>query len=290
MSLELTFKDIKNNVSLKEYNSFKIDGTAKYFFVAQELNNLIEIINYLKEIKSDFYILGKGSNILITDGIIEKPVICLGEGFKKVEKKENNLISVGAAVELKDLLNYCIQNNFTGLENFAGIPASVGGMVLMNASSYGVAISDFIKEIEVVDFSGNCFTLCKQDVDFSYRESSLKEKVIVNVILQLEESQDVKKNIKNYLEKKYSSQDMESFNAGCIFKNPFDAKAAKLIENCGLKGYSIGKAAVSKKHSNYIVNLGGAKTKDIEELIILIKEKVFNQYGVNLEEEIVRWY
>jgi UDP-N-acetylmuramate dehydrogenase len=274
----------KRNVDLKDYATIKIGGKAKFLFFPKGEEDLYKLLGYLGE---DFYLLGKGSNLLIKDTLIKTPVIKLDRFFDYVKEKDN-LLEVGGATPFSSFIDYCIKNNYTGLENLSGIPASVGGMLVMNASSFERSISSCLIKVEILD-KREIKILNKKDILFSYRFSSLKGKIILRAWFKLKKEEGVKEKVMFYLRKKKETQEMQYPNCGCIFKNPSIFGAGYLIEKCGLKGKRRKNAMVSLKHANFIVNLGRATYQDVDYLIHLAKEKVYKNFGIILEEEIERW-
>ncbi|HIE36078.1 MAG TPA: UDP-N-acetylmuramate dehydrogenase [Candidatus Omnitrophica bacterium] len=274
----------KRNVDLKNYTTIKIGGRTKFLFFPQRLEDLHKLLEVLRD---DFYILGKGSNLLIKDNLIRKPVIKLGKFFNYIKEKDD-LLEVGGATSFSSFINYCIKNNYTGLENLAGIPATVGGMLAINAASFRRSISSFLVRVEILD-KRNIKILNKKDVLFSYRFSSLKGKFILRAWFELKKGKRVKEKVMFYLKKKKETQEMQFPNCGCIFKNSPSFFAGYLIEKCGLKGRKKRDAMISIKHANFIINLGKATYQDVDYLIHLVKEEIYKNFGVILEEEIERW-
>ncbi|MEM7816576.1 MAG: UDP-N-acetylmuramate dehydrogenase [Candidatus Aenigmatarchaeota archaeon] len=276
--------ELRYNLELKKYTTIKIGGIVKHFFIAHNYFGLKEII---EKLKGNYYILGGGSNILVNEPIVKKPIIKLGEGFSYI-KKDKELLEVGSATPLAFLLRYCLQNNLGGL---VGIPATIGGLIKMNASSFEKEISFCLDKIEVMDNCGESKFFERKDIEFGYRSSSLKDYIILRAWFKLEERKaiDIKMKMKEYLTKRIKTQDFGFPSCGCIFKNPKDYKAGFLIEACNLKGLKRNDALVSLKHANFIVNLGKASYQDVDYLIQRIKEEVFKKFGVVLEEEIIRW-
>jgi UDP-N-acetylmuramate dehydrogenase len=277
--------ELRRNHSLRNYTTIKIGGKAKSFFLAHTKEDLLQII---KSLSNSYYLLGGGSNLLVNDSCIDKPVIKLGEGFVYI-KKNRDLLDVGAATPLSYLMNYCLKNNLGGLENLAGIPATIGGLVTINASSFGRAISSCLESVEVMDKKGEVKKLNANDIYFGYRTSSLKDSIVTSAWFKLENKRDLKTNINDFLQKRIGSQDFCFPSCGCIFKNPSNYNAGFLIDSCGLKGLRKNDAQVSTRHANFIINLGKAKYKDVDYLTLKIKEKIFHKFNVALEEEIERW-
>jgi len=281
----------QQNVELKSFTSIKIGGRARYFFEADSAEALRKIIG---DFGSSFYILGKGSNLLIKDGLIKKPVVKLGKEFDYIREKQGCL-EVGALTSLSFLIKYCVKKDLSGVENLAGIPASVGGLLRMNASSFGKSISSCVESVDVLDKQGRALALKKNDIACGYRESCLGDYFILGARLRLSKAAGIKEKIHNLLARRFELQDYSFPSCGCIFKNPLPAAGSKplgagyLIESCGLKGLSKGGAQVSEKHANFIINKKNAKYKDVDCLIKKIKERVYKKYKIILEEEIKRW-
>lgn len=277
--------ELETNVELRNYTTIRIGGKAKFFFLANSPEELCRIL-------SDFgpagYILGRGSNLLVSDSPIEQPVIKLGDGFDYIEERNGRLI-VGAATTLASLLKYCLRHNLGGLENLAGIPATLGGLLKLNASAYERQISSLIGEVCLSDRWGNIQELKRKDLVFGYRFSSIGERIVLWASLNLADSREVKERLKAFFGRRLKSQDFSYPSCGCIFKNPEKKSAGFLIDSCGLKGMSKGGARVSSKHANFIVNTGSAKYSDVDYLIDKIKDVVYKKHSIILEEEIIRW-
>jgi len=253
---------IKKNVLLSKYTTFKIGGLAKYFCIANNKKDVIMAIKWAKEKKLPFFILGNGSNVLVVD-----------------KKYSGLVIKTG-----KPLAHYV----FKGLEWAAGIPGTIEGAVYGNAGAFGKSMKDAVKEVEVWDTKTEKIKIFKKkDCGFGYRESIFKKnKNLIILSVKIKSKKSNLKKIKEYLNYKKQTQPLNLPSAGSVFKNPKGYFAAELIEKCGLKGKTIGRAQISKKHANFIVNLGGAKAKDVFTLIKIIKQKVKNKFGIILEEEI----
>ncbi len=252
----------KENIPLAKYTSFKIGGPARYFLVAKTTNDLIKAVGLAQAKKLPFFILGGGSNLLISDQGFNGLVIRAQNSKIKVQ---NSRIIAEAGVALSKLIKISVDSGLTGLEWAVGIPGTIGGAVKVKASAFGQNISEVVKEIKTFD------------------------KIILAVELVLRKGNKKKSQqlIKEYLRKRKDSQPLDSFSAGCIFKNPVGQFAGQLIEQSGLKGKKIGQAMISKKHANFIINLGQAQAEDVIKLIQLIKKSVKEKFNLVLEEEIV---
>ena len=278
-----TFKDVE----MKEYSNMKIGGTARELIIIEDKNELREVI----ETRKNIFLLGNGTNTLIPDGKIDISFISLKE-LKNItveEVTENyDLVRVEAGLDLDELIKYMERNNYSGLENIAGIPGSVGGLVNMNGGAYGTEIFDCIEEVEVCKENGEIATYRKSDLTFKYRTTEIKENkwIVISALFKFRRGFD-----KECAEDKYAQREakhpLDWPNLGSTFKNPEGTFAAQLISDAGLKGYRVGDAAVSPKHPNFITNLGNAKFSDVISVIEHVKEVVFENFGIKLETEII---
>ncbi len=252
---------IQKNISLKEYTTFKIGGLAKYFCKVNNKGDLIKAIDFAKDKKLSFFVLGGGSNILVSDNGFNGLVILIDNKELKTNK---NIIISGAGTRLSDLVKFSIENNLTGLEWAIGIPGTVGGAVNVNAHAFGSDMSEITRKTEKY-----------KNIIFS-----------IELELKTDNQEESKELIKKYSERRMNTQPLEYPSAGCIFRNIPNQGAGRLIDQAGLKGIRIGDAMISDKHANFIINLGEAKSEDITKLIKLIKQKVKDKFNIELEEEI----
>ena len=298
---------IQKNISLKNYTTFKIGGPAKYFFEARTKEDLIKAIKMAKKFNLPFFILGGGSNILVSDRGYEGMIIKVKSQKSKIKStsQKSKIIEAEAGISLGQLVNLALKNNLTGFEWAVGVPGTLGGAIYGNAGwpSDKKNISAIIKEVEVLDISREpkIKKFNKSACQFKYRDSVFKHNknlIILGAFLQLKKGDKIKikKEIAEIIKKRKDKIPIEP-SAGCIFKNPapeqarygagpLEFSAGELIDKCGLKGKKIGKAQISEKHANFIVNLGGAKSEDVIKLIKLVKQKVKNKFAIWLEEEI----
>lgn len=281
--------EIFENKPLKKYTSFKIGGNADIFIIPENETQLKNIISLINKENLPFFILGKGSNLLISDEGYKGVILNLGSGFKKI-KKEGNTLICGAGVPLAKACVFAMNNSLSGLEFAWGIPGSCGGALFMNAGAYGNDISDIVTEATHITKSGEIKTLRKDEMRLSYRKSIYSENslVITSVKMALTpaKSEDIRSKMYEIIDRRKSKQPLNYPSAGSIFKRPVGYYAGALIQQAGLKGFTVGGAMVSEKHSGFIVNKGGATAKDVCELIKIIKEKVYETSGVKLECEV----
>jgi len=290
-------KDFEENILLKNYTTFKIGGPAKYFFAAKTKEDLIEAVLWAKRKKLPFFILGGGSNVLFSDKGYKGLVINFQSPLVESGIQKNKIIA-GAGTSLGELVKASFRKGLAGLEWAAGIPGTVGGAVCGNSGAFWKSMKDIVEEVEVFDAENGKIKIFKnEDCRFSYKNSVFEQKgdlVILSVRLKLEkgDKKEIQKEINEHLSYRKRNQPLNFPSAGSIFKNPLPSgisekfSAGELIEKCGLKRKRIGDAEISEKHANFIVNLGGAKAKDVVALMKLAKQEVKNKFGIALEEEI----
>ncbi|MDP3995688.1 MAG: UDP-N-acetylmuramate dehydrogenase [bacterium] len=282
---------IKRNVSLEEFTTFRIGGKAKYFFVAKNEKDLIEAVKFVKDNKLPFFIFGGGSNLLVSDG--EFKGIVIKTQNRKLESRNSRIIAESGTL-LGKIVQLSVKKGLTGLEWASGIPGTVGGAVYGNAGwpSNQKNIASAVEWVRVLEIKPK-FKIKNyrtRDCKFGYRDSVFKHKsslIILSVCLRLKKGDinEIKREISEIL-KKRREKTPAFFSAGSIFKNPKSFPAGYLIEKCGLKGKKVGQAKISEKHANFIINLGGAKAKDVKSLINLAKKEVKKKFKISLEEEI----
>ena len=283
--------NVKKNVFLAPYTTFKIGGPAKYFYEAKSNKDLIAAITMAKKENLPFFVLGGGSNILVLDKGFDGLVIKVKSQKSKVK---NNKIYVDGGVLLSKIVEESTKRGLSGLEWAAGIYGTIGGAIRGNAGAFGCSMAEITKTVEVLEIKNKRLkikNLKNKDCKFGYRDSIFKHNknlIILSVELELKKGDKEKSQqlIKEYLKQRKEKQPLEYPSAGSIFKNPRQYSAGYLIEQCGLKGAKINGAMVSKKHANFIVNIGGAKAKDVVKLINLCKQKVKEKFKIKLEEEI----
>jgi UDP-N-acetylmuramate dehydrogenase len=282
-------ENVKENEKLELHTTFKVGGTCKYFITPKNIEELIDLVKYLKENNIKYMILGNGSNTIFSSKEYDGVIINLSN-LNHMEIKDN-LIYVESGYQLIKLSMDALNNSLSGLEFAAGIPGNVGGAIFMNAGAYKSDMSNLIKEVTFLDENLNLKTLEKEKLNFSYRKSLFQEHpeyIILSTVLELNEGieDDIKALMDSRKERRISSQPLEYPSAGSVFRNPAeDIFAGKLIEDLGLKGYQIGGAKISEKHANFIINVGGATGEDIKALIDLIKSKVKEKYNIDLHVE-----
>jgi len=289
--------EIKQNEPLSKHTTFAIGGPAKYFAVAKTKEEILEAIDFAKNKKLPFFVLGGGSNILINDGGYDGLIIKIQIGGVIIEEEK---ITAGAGVLLSQLVNESANKGLSGLEWAVGIPGTIGGAINGNAGAYGRSVSESAREIVVLTEDDRKWKEKKysnEECGFEYRKSKFKHlanrEIILEVVLNLQKSdtEKVKGEIRNTILQRKGKIPAQP-SAGCVFKNikkdgQLVATASKLVEECGLKGVKSGGAEIPHLHGNYVVNSGGAKAEDVLKLINLCKQKVKDRFNLELEEEII---
>ena len=280
--------DIKIDEKLSEYVNFKVGGPADILLIPNSKEQVIKSIKICKENNIPFYLIGNGSNTLVSDGGFRGVVLSL-KNVKNIYV-DGEKIEAECGVMLKEVSDKAIENSLTGFEFACGIPGTIGGAVFMNAGAYDGEISKVIESAEVIDENCNIIRLSREELDFGYRSSLVMKKgyTVLSAVFKLEKGQvkTIKELIEDLTNKRESKQPLEYPSAGSTFKRPTGYFAGKLIQDAGLKGYSIGGAAVSEKHSGFVINKGNATAKDITDLIKHIQDEVKKQFGVDLHPEV----
>ena len=281
----LNIENIKENESLKLHTTYKVGGIAKYYITPKDFDELIKLLKYLKDNNIKYMILGNGSNTIFSSKTYDGVIINLSN-LNKMEIRDDRIF-VESGYQLIKLSMDAMNNNLTGLEFASGIPANIGGAIFMNAGAYKSDMSDLIEEVTFLDENFELKTLKNKELKFSYRNSLFQEKdyVIISTILKLNSGnkEEIKELMDKRKKRRIESQPLEYPSAGSVFRNPSeDIFAGKLIEDLGLKGYSIGDAKISEKHANFIINTGNATGEDIKSLIELVKNKVKEKYNIDL--------
>ncbi|KHE92773.1 MAG: UDP-N-acetylmuramate dehydrogenase [Candidatus Scalindua rubra] len=290
-SPEVISEIFRYNVPLKKYTSFRTGGAAEIFVEPLGVLELKRVLQFCKDEQKKIFIFGKGTNLLVGDNGVKGVVIHLGGiNFKNVER-DGRYVLAGAGVNLPKLIRTVALSGFGGLEALAGIPGTVGGAVMMNAGGKYGDISDSISSLTTMTFDGTIIRYMREDVEFEYRDCNLSEQIVIEVEFRLNESkiEVVLEKMDEIYNEKQENQPLGTFNAGSIFKNTSQYKAAELIDRAKLKGLKVGGAVISEKHANFIVNTGNATSSDILELMRIIKETIKKEYNVFLEEEIHIW-
>ena len=273
------------------HTTFKVGGLAECYIKIDNIQDLRNILNYAKKNNINITVLGNGSNVLVLDKGISGIVLSIK--FNKIEMMNLDgriFANIGAGIKNSILSHLLLKNSITGFEEFAGIPGTIGGAVKMNAGAHGKEFKDIVNTVTCVDYSGNIKQFEAKDMYFGYRRSMLKDnKYIVTevgMIFRNGTEEEIKSKMEEYASYRKEKQPIEYPSAGSTFKRGNDYITAKLIDEAGLKGYTIGGAEVSSKHAGFIINKGNATAKDILELIEYVKEEVYKKFNKKIELEI----
>lgn len=303
---------VKYNEELAKHTTIKTGGKTPLWFIPKDVEDLSKFLIFAKDAGLDIVVLGNGSNVIIKDGKLNFIFINLSSSYFQTIHSKNNIVKVRAGVNLKNLIGYCTERNLSGIEYFTMIPATVGGAVVNNIgvkfNNKLYEFSNIVHKIKLLDnetaeleeYSSNEFYPVRSNssveeenflfkgVKFGYHSSNLKNKTIIEVSLNLEygDYNKILSTLKALTEYRKNFQHYNLPSCGCIFKNPRNYKAGKLIQDSGLKGKRIGDAMVSTKHANFIINCGDACSRDVLELIRLVQEKVFENSNIWLEPEV----
>ncbi len=280
--------EVRENIDLREYTTYHAGGHATGLVIPKDIDSLITLLKYVRENHIKHKILGRGSNVVFGDRDYEGILIQL-DNFNDLELKGNE-VRVGAGYSLIKLAIRLSRLGYTGLEFAAGIPGSVGGAVFMNAGAYKSDMGYIVKSVKVLTPDYRIKELTNYDMHFHYRTSFLQQNpsyvcLETTLILKRGDPDTILQLIEDRKKRRVESQPLEYPSAGSVFRNPEGDFAGRLIEELGYKGYSIGDAAVSEKHANFIINKGNAKGDDIKKLILEIQSKVKEKYGIELKIE-----
>ena len=284
-------KIVNTDCQMREFTWYGLGGKADYMVTPQDVEQLREVVLRCKEHDVPFKVLGFGSNLLVGDEGFRGAVIKLeGEDFTKTSF-DGNSVTAAAGANLSKLVLECVRKGLSGLEALTGIPGSLGGAIKMNAGGNFGDIGASIQSVTLMDADGNVFLKSKPELVFDYRWVNITAKVILEAKIELVESDpdQMLKTIKEIWIYKKNSQPLNTKNAGCVFKNPRGLSAGALIDRAGLKGMQVGGAQISEKHANFIITEKDCKSADVKKLIETMKEKVAEQFDIELELELEIW-
>lgn len=275
--------------SLASLTTFRIGGPAKFYMEPESIRDVALATGFARKQGIPLYVLGGGSNLLIDDAGVDGLVLNL-KRMKAVRRFGLNVV-VQAGANLGMLINDCNRNGLAGPHGLAGIPGSVGGALAMNAGGSYAEIFDFLESVIWINSDGELQSRYKEEIDFGYRLSELRNGVVLEATLKTESGKvsELIAETRRIQAEKISVQPYRKFSAGCAFKNPKDKSAGLCIDQAGLKGLSVGGAKVSMKHGNFIVNEGGARARDVRELMEIVTDKVKQVHGVSLQPEVQFW-
>ena len=276
------------NESLKKHTTYGIGGPADLMIFPKSKQDLIKVIEIINENKIQLTILGSGSNVLVSDNGIRGAVISLKNSLKQIEVDEN-ILYAECGTMLGKIVKHAVKNNLIGLENLNGVPGTLGGALIMNAGAWGGEISENLIHVEVINSKSEIQKIQKKDLNFSYRQSSFnKDDILLSAKFNLKKADKdiIKENFIEAQSGRKKSQPLNKRSAGSLFKNPKNNSAGKLLDEAGLKGFSIGDAKISEKHANFFINDGDATSKDMLMLIKKAHKEVKDKFNVNLSLEV----
>ncbi|OGF62370.1 MAG: UDP-N-acetylenolpyruvoylglucosamine reductase [Candidatus Fischerbacteria bacterium RBG_13_37_8] len=282
----------EKNVHLKYNTTMGIGGYAAWFVRPPTVESLLELKIHLDTCQQGYKIIGKGSNLIIEEKLLQQVIISL-ENMSGISLGDNMIVTAGAGAPLNRLCHFAAKNALAGLECAAGIPGTVGGAVAMNAGAFGWEIKDSLVSVIILNKNNQIDVYEKDALHFQYRKSCFApEDIILTAEFQLQQkdAKSIQENIQLYQSRRFNNQPLTEKSSGCIFKNPPGNHAGKMIEEAGLKGYRKGGAVISEKHANFIVNRFNASFEDVMQLIGQIKETVWKRFSVELENEVIIWH
>lgn len=287
---ELNIGSIKENEPLANHTSMKIGGPADIFIEPSSIDNLKRALEVIQDSNIKWTVIGRGSNLLVTDKGIEGAVIKLGTGLNELEV-EGTRVTAGGGLSLVNFAMTISRKGLSGLEFAGGIPGSVGGAVYMNAGAHGSDISQILEKAYVLFEDGSLEWVSNEEMKFSYRTSVLQKErpgIVVAAVFQLKEGNkdEIVAELQKNKDYRKETQPYNYPSCGSVFRNPLPNYAGNLIEKSGLKGHRLGGAQISELHGNFIVNTGNAKAEDVLGLIQHVKDTVLNLHGVKMETEV----
>jgi len=287
--------DVLKNEPLYKHTTFRVGGPAKIYVKVKNMDGLKQLIQYINVNDIDYFIIGKGSNLLFSDRQFDGIIISLNEYFFKFEVKEDTIIAQ-TGVSMVQLSNVACRAGLSGFEFMAGIPGNIGGGIFMNAGAYKTEIADRVIDVTFLDQAGQVKTLLKEELQFTYRNSIFQKNptwIILQATFKLDKGNvtEIKELMTKRNKRRTETQPLDLPSAGSVFKNPNGKGAWEYIDECGFRGYEIGGAQISPKHSNFIVNNGYASAKDILDLIKFAQDGVYQKFGIAMHTEIrlVNW-
>ena len=289
---EILSKDsIKYNEPMKKHTTMRVGGPCDCMVEPSSIDEIQKIIEYAKKNNIKYYVIGNGSNLLVKDEGVHALIIKIANKFSGVEVNGEH-IKAYSGCSVPKLSQIAKENSLSGLEFACGIPGSVGGGIRMNAGAYGSEMVNVVEKVGFLDEDGKLNEIDGKDANFTYRHSMFVENpkyIVVYAIYKLQKGnkEEISRVMEENMNSRKQKQPIEYPNFGSVFKRPEGYFVGKLVDECGLKGYKIGGAQVSTKHSGFMINTGDATCKDVLDLIEYVKEKVYEKFNVKLQEEVV---
>ncbi len=290
-------KDLKGkilfHVPLSRYTSLRVGGPVDIMIYPSDVMELQKVICFSQTQAIPYFVIGRGSNLLIKDGGLKGIAIRLSLGFKRIKllnrSRNHTSVLVEAGVSLNRLLKFCIGRGLSGLEFLSGIPGSIGGALAMNSGAQGRQMKDVTESLALITPQAEVIERSKEHLNFEYRKLHLPTGTIIlksQILMKHRSKKIILSEVEKIKKWRRQRQPLNLPSAGSVFKNPIGKSAGQLIEQTGLKGFRVGNAEISEKHANFIVNLGGATAKDILSIMGIIQNRVYQKTGIRLEPEI----
>lgn len=280
---------VKLNENMSKHTTFRIGGAAEYFVAPRTTEGVVGTLKLCREQQIPFYVIGNGSNILVSDEGVSGVILQIGNGLSDMNFQEGRLV-VQAGTMLTKAANLAARQGYTGMEFAVGIPGTVGGAIAMNAGAYGGEIKDVIVSATVLTKEGKLLTLTRGELELGYRSSRIaREQYVVleaEFCLEPGNAEEIKAACEKNMKARMEKQPLEYPSAGSTFKRPKGYFAGKLIMDAGLRGFQVGDAQVSEKHCGFLINRGKATAEDMQKLIQQVQTRVQETYGVTLEPEV----
>ena len=283
-------EDILTEEPMSRHTTFRIGGEAACFIRISSEEQLRKLIPYFENVGVEYFVLGKGSNLLVGDKGYPGVILQISDACQQIEAEENRL-QVQAGAALSKVALFAMERGLEGLEFAAGIPGTVGGGVVMNAGAYGGEMKQVVESVRVLSPEGEILTLDNDTMEFGYRTSIIRNRnfTVLSVTFRLQEGdrEEIRARIEDFQKRRMEKQPLNYPSAGSTFKRPEGYFAGKLIMDAGLRGFQIGDARVSDKHCGFVVNVGKATARDVTDVIEEVQEKVRERFGVSLEREVI---
>lgn len=283
-------EDILKNEPMYKHTTFRIGGEAACFIRISSEDQLVNLIPYFNRVGVEYFILGNGSNLLVSDQGYQGVILHIGDKFDRIDVEEN-IMKVQSGALLSQAAKSALEYELTGLEFASGIPGTIGGGVVMNAGAYDGEMKQVVESVRVLSNEGEVLELDNSTMEFGYRTSIIKNRhfIVLQVTLKLKAGsrETIRAKMDDLNARRRAKQPLEYPSAGSTFKRPDGYFAGKLIMDAGLRGYSVGRAKVSEKHCGFVVNTGKATATDVADVIAEVQERVKDKFGVSLEREVI---
>lgn len=280
---------IRTDEPMADHTTFRLGGAADFFVLPQKAEEVQAVVKLCRREGMPYYIIGNGSNLLVSDRGYRGTVICICDGMNEI-CAEGEYIRAQAGALMSEIASAALENSLTGFEFASGIPGTIGGAAVMNAGAYGGEMKDVIVGVTVLDEKDEIRQLTQSELEFGYRTSAVMKHgyTVLGAVLKLKkgEQEKIKAEMDELASRRTAKQPLEYPSAGSTFKRPEGYFAGKLIQDTGLSGYRIGGAQVSVKHSGFVINTGNATAEDVDNLMRAVSDKVYEKFGVRLEPEV----